>query len=44
MEVFVKSFATYRTIKKATAISSALVLDALEAETSTVTRRVSSAE
>lgn len=37
MEVFVKSFATYRTVKKATAISSALVLDALEAETSTVT-------
>ena len=37
MEVFVKSFATYRTIKKATAISSALVLDALEMETSTVT-------
>lgn len=37
MEVFVKSFATYRTIKKATSISSALVLDSLEAENSTVT-------
>ena len=37
MEVFVKSFATYRTVKKATAISSALVLDSLELETSTVT-------
>ena len=37
MEVFVKSFSTYRTIKKATAISSAFVLDALEMETSTVT-------
>lgn len=37
MEVFVKSFATYRTTKKATAISSSFVLDALELETSTVT-------
>lgn len=37
MEVFVKSFATYRTIKKATAISSSLVIDSLETETSTVT-------
>lgn len=37
MEVFVKSFATYRTIKKSTAISSSLVLDSLELETSTVT-------
>ena len=37
MEVFVKSFATYRTIKKSTAISSSFVLDALELETSTVT-------
>ena len=37
MEVFVKSFATYRTIKNATSISSALVLDSLEKETSTVT-------
>lgn len=37
MEVFVKSFTTYRTTKKATAISSALVLDSLESETSTVT-------
>lgn len=37
MEIFVKSFATYRTVKKATSISSALVLDSLEKETSTVT-------
>lgn len=37
MEVFVKSFATYRTIKKAPSISHALTLDALESETSTVT-------
>lgn len=37
MEVFVKSFATYRTVKKATAISRSLVLDALEHEASTVT-------
>lgn len=37
MEVFVKSFATYRTIKKSTVISSSFVLDALELETSTVT-------
>lgn len=37
MEVFVKSFVTYRTIKKATVISSALVLDSLDAEASTVT-------
>lgn len=37
MEAFVKSFSTYRTIKKATVISSALVLDSLEADTSTVT-------
>lgn len=37
MEAFVKSFATYRTIKKASVISSALTLDALEKETSTVT-------
>lgn len=37
MEAFVKSFATYRTIKKTTVISSALTLDSLEAETSTVT-------
>lgn len=37
MEVFVKSFSTYRTIKKATAISSSLVLDSLDLETSTVT-------
>ena len=37
MEVFVKSFATYRTIKKATSISSSVVLDSLDMETSTVT-------
>lgn len=37
MEVFVKSFATYRTIKKATAISSSFVVDSLDMETSTVT-------
>ena len=37
MEVFVKSFATYRTIKKATSISSSIVLDSLNMETSTVT-------
>ena len=36
MEVFVKSFATYRTIKQASMISSALVLDALDRETSTM--------
>lgn len=36
MEVFVKSFATYHTVKKATAISSSLVLDSLDLETSTV--------
>lgn len=36
MEVFVKSFATYRTIKKASSISSALVLDALDRESSTI--------
>lgn len=37
MEVFVKSFATYRTIKKATSISSSLVVDSLDPETSAVT-------
>ena len=37
MEACVKSFSTYRTIKKSTALSSALVLDSLEADTSTVT-------
>ena len=36
MEAFVKSFATYRTIKKATVITSALTLDSLEADTTTV--------
>ena len=39
MEVFIKNFSTYRTVGKATAISSALVLDALDRETSTVTVR-----
>lgn len=37
MEVFVKSFSTYRTVKQATVISSAYVLDSLDMETSTVT-------
>ena len=37
MEAFVKSFATYRTIKKSTVISSAIVLDSLDADNSTVT-------
>lgn len=37
MEAFIKSFATYRTIKKATVITSALTLDSLEADTTTVT-------
>lgn len=37
MDAFVKSFATYRTIKKAPVISSALTLDSLDHETSTVT-------
>ena len=37
MEAYVKSFATYRTIKQATAISSPLVLDSMDAENSTVT-------
>lgn len=37
MEAFVKSFATYRTIKKATVLSSALVLDSLDDDTSSVT-------
>ena len=39
MEVFVKSFATYRTVKKAASISSTLVVDSLDPETSTVTVR-----
>ena len=37
MEAFVKAFATYRTIKKATVIASSLVVDSLDAETSTAT-------
>ena len=32
MEAYVKSFATYRTIKQATAISSPLVLDSMDGE------------
>lgn len=37
MEAFVKSFLTYRTIKKSTVLSSALVLDSLENDTGSVT-------
>lgn len=37
MEIFVKSFSTYRTIKQATAVSHSMVLDALDRENSTVT-------
>lgn len=37
MEAFVKSFATYRTVQKATVITSALTLDSLDADTTTVT-------
>lgn len=37
MDAFVKSFATYRTIKQAPIISSALTLDSLDADTTTVT-------
>lgn len=37
MDVFVKGFADYRTIKLASGISSSVVLDSLEAEVSTVT-------
>lgn len=37
MEAFVKSFSTYRTIKSAAVITSALTLDSLSAENSTVT-------
>lgn len=37
MDAFVKSFSTYRTIKKAPVLSSALTLDSLAADTSTVT-------
>lgn len=37
MDAFVKSFSTYRTINKAYVLSSALTLDSLEYETSTVT-------
>ena len=39
MEVFVKSFADYHAVKKATLLSSSIVLDALDAESSTVTVR-----
>ena len=37
MDAFVKSFATYRTIKKAAVIASALTVDSLEKDNSTVT-------
>lgn len=37
MDAFVKSFGAYRTIKKTTVLSSALTLDCLDSETSTVT-------
>lgn len=37
MDAFVKSFATYRTIKQAPVISSSLIVDSLDAETSVVT-------
>ena len=37
MDAFVKSFATYRTIKRASVVTSALTLDSLDRETSTVT-------
>lgn len=39
MEVFVKDFGTYRTIKKASTVQYSLVLDSLEAEASSVTLR-----
>lgn len=39
MEVFVKDFATYRTIKQATLIQSSLVIDSLNSEKSTLTVR-----
>lgn len=37
MNAFVKSFATYRTIKQASVISSALTIDSLDSETTAVT-------
>lgn len=37
MDAFIKSFAAYRTVKKATVIASSLVLDSLEADGSSVT-------
>lgn len=37
MDVFVKSFSSYRTVKKAAAVSYSLALDSLDAESSTVT-------
>lgn len=39
MDAYIKSFATYRTIKKVTVISSSLVVDSLEADGSSVTVR-----
>lgn len=37
MDAFVKSYATYRTIKKASVITSSLTLDSLDAVSSSVT-------
>lgn len=37
MDAFIKSFRTYRAIKKAVVLSNSLILDSLDAETSTVT-------
>ena len=37
MECFVKNFSTYRTVKKAVVITSALTLDSLDSDTTTVT-------
>lgn len=37
MDIFVKDFATYRTIKKATSVQNSLVVDSLDAEKSSVT-------
>lgn len=39
MEVFVKDFGSYRTIKQATLVNSSLVVDSLDAETSSLTVR-----
>ena len=37
MDAFVKSYSTYRTLKKSVSLASSLILDSLDAETSTVT-------